>query len=90
VALMNPELENLEELLDVLRRERVRRYQNGGLVIELDLLPPEPEVPPTPVTRQADRVAAAERREANAPETTAYQNPALWGGGQPPKFPGSR
>jgi hypothetical protein len=91
LAQLTDELENLRELLDVLREGGVARYRCGSLDIELG--PPPPPVPEAPApTRQADRIAAAEKREASANLTpgSPYANPALWPGGVPPKFPGSK
>jgi hypothetical protein len=90
MAQLTDELENLRELLEVLREAGVARYTCGSLDVTLGPPPPPaPEAPP--LTRQVDRIAAAEKREASAnpAAVSPYMNPALWSGGVPPKFPGS-
>lgn len=70
-------LDDLEELIEVLRRQNVSEFQNGEVTIrfwsnENDNESVEEEIP----SRQADRIAAAEERERGR-ESSPYKHHSL-------------
>ena len=84
---MTPGLQDLEDLLDVLRAAGVSKYRFGAL--ELELLPDAPRPPSRAETRARQEALDEDGPgEPDAPRSP-YDHNSLWPGGVRPKFPGS-
>jgi len=83
---MNPELDNLRELIELLRETGVRRYRCGSLDVELgDQAPVATAHEPERTTRQSERMREAESRAAAVDSPYGHPSLKLEKG-----FPGSR